>query len=407
MSDTSPSVRPAGERTLLEGAIHYLNVLLHYKWLIVAVTALSVPIAVGFSILTLALPPERSPLPNTYRAYAVILLQQEDPAGLESTLASLGLVAPEVMQGQGFDYSALAIKVLNSREFLDTLIEEFEIHERFGIPRSNRTKARKLILAGSGFDYDRTTRTLTISYAHIDPVFANRLVTRMVELLNDWFLTRGGTNRQRRKALLEEKLAEVSGDIEVLEEQVKDFQQTYGVLRVEDLAASQFQTVDNLRAQLRLKEIEIQNYTRFVKIEDPTLLTLRAERENLIDQIRAVESGLANPTGGAMPSRSELPELAQRFENLTGALRIQKNIYEALSQQFELTKLSLESEPVFTVLDPAEVPDEKTGPSRGRISMITVFLALIASVVVALLLNALRNLSAGPAGSRRLKGRVE
>ncbi len=125
-------------------------------------------------------------------------------------------------------------------------------------------------------------------------------------------------------------------------------------------------------------------------------MNLRSERENLLEQIRLVERGSTNP----------IPELAQRFEHLTSALKIQKTIFETLSQQYELTKLSLESEPVFTVLDAAEVPDEKTGPSRGKICMIATLLAFLGSVVLAFLLHSLKSLLLDSGRVRRMIGRV-
>jgi uncharacterized protein involved in exopolysaccharide biosynthesis len=293
MAAPQPPQKAPGERSLLEGVIHLVSILITYRWLIVSTTLIAAAVAVFFSVISLLLPPEQSPLPNTYRAYAVILLQQEEAASLESTLSSLGLMPSQTARGTGtgFDYSALAIKVMHSREFLDTLAENSQVFERYKISRNSKTAARELILSGATFEYDRTTRTLSISYKDINPQFAHELVSQMVELLNEWFLTRGGTNKLKRKALLEEKLTEVSRDIAKLEDQVKSFQETYGVMRVEDLAASQSQILSNLRSQLRLKEIDIQNYSHFVKIEDPTLVNLRAERENLLEQIKQVERG--------------------------------------------------------------------------------------------------------------------
>ncbi len=396
------------ERSLLQGLTHYLSILLAYRWLI-AITALTAAAAaVAFAVLSRALPPARSPLPNTYRASSVLLLQQEEAASVEATLASVGLVAPGaagLLPGQ-FDYAQLAMKVMRSREFVDTLLEDFNLYGQLGIPRSSRTQARQLIMSGSSFDYDKTTRTLTIGYSHIDPVFARDIVARMVELLNEWFLTRGGTNKLRQKTLLEEKLAQVSADITRLEDQVKAFQETYGVLRVEDLAASQSQVLDGLRSQLRLKESDIQNYSQFVKIVDPTLIMMRSERDNLLEQIRKIESGFTNPSGTIMPAKQNLPDLAQRFGHLTAALRIQRNIFEALSQQYELTKLSLESQPVFTVLEAAEAPDTKSGPSRGRICATATLLAALGSMLVAFSLNAARSFLREPGRLRRLAGKI-
>jgi tyrosine-protein kinase Etk/Wzc len=407
MDRPSSGPKSADERTLLEGLIHYISVILSYKWLIIIITVIAAALSGAFSIVSLLLPPEKSPLPNMYTATAVILLQREEGVNLEATLALLGLVVPGTTgaASAGFDIGQLAIRVMNSREFLDALIEDFDFYSKYHLNRAQKTKARQMLLSPSRFAYDRTTRTLTISYTNIEPVFARDMVARMVELLNEWFQTRGGSSKQKQKAFLEQKLREVSADVSRLEDQVKEFQETYGVLRVEDLAASQSQILENLRAQYRLKEIEIQNYMNFVKIEDPNMVMMKSERDNLMEQIKKIEGGFTNPSGTISPSKQGLPDLTQKFDNLNSALRIQKHIFEALSQQYELAKLSVESEPVFQVLEAAEVPDMKSGPSRGKICIIATILAFVGSAILALSLNASKSRTKEPGTLRRLAGR--
>ena len=248
-------------------------------------------------------------------------------------------------------------------------------------------------MARSGFGYERNTGTITVSFESIDPVFSRNMVSRMVELLSDWFSSRGGGSRLKQKRILEDKLSEVSADISVLEVQIKDFQEKYGFLTVEELASSQTAMLGNLRSQLILKEMEIENYTQFSKIEDPAVVRLKSERNNLLNQISRIEEGFTNSSGTVMPAKRDLPEIAQRYQKLTTDLEIQRKIYEALSQHYELTKLSLESEPVFQVLEGPEIPDRKSGPSRGKLCTIVIFLAFLASIMLAFLLNSINKVT--------------
>ena len=55
----------------------------------------------------------------------------------------------------------------------------------------------------------------------------------------------------------------------------------------------------------------------------------------------------------------DLPALSLQFARLKMALDIQTRIFESMSEQYEVTKLTLESEPVFQVLELAEVPDRE------------------------------------------------
>jgi len=390
----------SSERTLVEGVIYYLSILFKYKWLIITITGVSVVAVVIFSIVTLILPPEISPLPNRYKAQAVLIVQESESTGLDSVVAALGLTLPDQVGGLsgGLDYGQLALMVLNSRILLDPLVEEFDIRQKYGIPESDKTTARKAVLSGTEFDYSRSTRVLTISNESIDPVFSRNMVNRTVELLNSWFLTKGGTTRQKQKDLLEKKIVEVSTEISDLENDIQEFQRKYGVLTVEELAAAQSQVLADLRSQLVLKEMEIRNYTRFSKIEDPELLRLQSERDNIqevIDQNERKFAGL------------DLPSLSLEFARLRMALDIQTRIFESLSEQYEITKLTLESEPVFQILELAEAPDEKTSPSRSKICMVVAVVGFIASVLLAFILHSIHQLRSDPSKLRRIRGRVE
>ena len=407
MSEDAEQVRQQGhERSLLEGALDYLSILLKYKWLIIILTSAATAGVLVFAVISIVLPPDVSPMPNIYQASATLLVSETGGAGGVSTmLSSLGIAAPAGVGGGGLDYGRVALRILNSRNVVDRLVEDFDIIEKYGLTKSAKTKSRQLILDNSDFTYDSITGTLTIGYQDIDPVWAKDIVDRMVELLVEWFATWGGTANQRNKNLLEKKLEEVMTEIDGLESQIQAFQEKHGVLNVEELATTQAAMLAELRSQLLLAEMEIKTHSSFSKIEDPVLRRLKSDRQNILEFIRQIEEG----TGGYSrfgPARNDLPELALEFTHFTLALQIQRRIYESLSQQYEIAKLSLESEPVFQVLEWAEVPDQKSGPQRSQIVLITVFAAFAGGVIIAFFLNALKNLYKRLQRPKNLTGKI-
>jgi uncharacterized protein involved in exopolysaccharide biosynthesis len=388
------------ERTLLEGILHYSTILLKYKWLIFFICVLAAAIVVLYSLLTIVLPPKYSPLPNKYTAQAVLLVQGTPAGSLDSVIASLGLALPEQPGSPATapDYGQIALMVLNSKIIVDQLVEEFDIVRRYKIKEGDRTSARNAVLKGAEFNYTKTSGVLTVSYEAIDPIYARDMVNRMVELLNDWFVSKGGTSKLKQKNMLEQKIAEVSADIAKLESQIRDFQKQYGVLTVEELAASQSKVLADLRAQQVIKEMEIRNYTQFTKIEDSHLMRLRAENENIKSLISQNERQFAG---------LDLPTLSLQFARLKMALDIQTRIFESMSEQYEVTKLTLESEPVFQILDLAEVPDRKSGPHRSTLCLVTVLIAVFGSVLLAFLLNVVKGIQNDPSKLNRIRGRTQ
>lgn len=86
-------------------------------------------------------------------------------------------------------------------------------------------------------------------------------------------------------------------------------------------------------------------------------------------------------------------------------LDVQQEIYKQLKSQYEMLKVTMASEkPVFQILEYAEVPDMKSGPSRGKLCIIVTFAGFFISVFLAFLLNALSNIKADPVAMSKLKG---
>jgi uncharacterized protein involved in exopolysaccharide biosynthesis len=86
-------------------------------------------------------------------------------------------------------------------------------------------------------------------------------------------------------------------------------------------------------------------------------------------------------------------------------LAAQQQVYSQLKVQYELLKINMASEkPVFQVLELAEVPDQKSGPSRGMICIIVTFAAGFISVFLAFVLNAISNIRKDPEAMAKLRG---
>ncbi len=394
---------PVVERTLLEGLLHYLSILLKYRWLIILITGAAAAASIAFCVASLVLPVEKSPLPNVYTATGVVLVQKGMGDTLSaSLLASLGVGTPSRLMDAGttttagFDTGALLILVLRSRTVIDDIIEEFKLIQKYGMMDQAKSKTRTRVLAKSHFDYSRATATLKISYEDVDPILARDVTNRMVELLNGWYAQNMSSSNLKQMQLLEEKAKEVKTDINKFESRLKDLQKKYGVLTAQDLGTSQAATLASLRAQMILKEIEIKNYSTISAIEDPKLQQLREELQNINDLISRFQQGVPSIQDSTADSIS-LPDVQMQFNNITAELNIQQSIYNTLSQQYEVMKRTSEPERSLQILELAEVPDSKSGPRRTQIIFFATFIAFAISVSFALLLNGLAQIRHKPA----------
>ncbi|MFP4364121.1 MAG: GumC family protein [Spirochaetia bacterium] len=387
--------------------LELIGVLWKYKKVIIGITVIAAIAVVVFSIVTLLLPPEINPLPNMYTGRALIHINEQSGGGLSSMLSSSGLGNLASLAGVsagGSSYGMLAERLLKSRSILDTIAEEFDLTERYEVTEHVRTNTREAMLGNLSIENDAEIGTIDISYSDWDPEVAQEITNRFVELLDQRFATIGINQSMQRKELLEQKLAEIQAELAELEAELREFQTRYGVLTVESLAMEQVTMLARLRSQLIMKEMEINTYSDFARIEDPVLRRLRAERDNLRQLITEMESGY-NVYDSNMPSQEELPDIALEFGRLERDLMVKEQVFTMLTGEYEMVKLAVEgAEPIFQVLEMAEAPDKKSGPSRGIICIAVTFGTFFFAIILAFILNAVKNIKNDPERMRKLKG---
>ena len=107
-------------------------------------------------------------------------------------------------------------------------------------------------------------------------------------------------------------------------------------------------------------------------------------------------------------SYNNIPAITIEMNRLMLELEAQRQIYTQLKVQYELNKINIASEsPIFQILEYAEVPDQKSGPSRGLICIIVVFAAGFLSVFLAFILNAVSNIKKDCQAMAKLRGTNE
>jgi tyrosine-protein kinase Etk/Wzc len=374
------------ERIFLKAAIRYYRILMRRKWLIACITGIATVSTLIFAFISIKLPPEKSPLPNTYSAEAILFVSQNEQSDISnSILSALGMNQPSAA-ATTFNNSDMILEILKSRTIIDRLSEELRIAQRYGIPEDDKITLRKVILGKFNFNYARNTGSLRLSFMDIDPFFARDVVNRMVQLLSDWFAQNRGLANEKTKQTLEQKLLEVKSDITSLQSRLKILQQRYGVLNAEELSASQAKSLADLRSQFIMKEIEIKNYSIYARIDDPRLEQLNAELQNLRDLISRSQTTVPDLNQDNARPRN-ISDVAQEFSQLTNELDIQQRIYNILSPQYEAAKLSSGTSPIFEIFELAEVPYIKTGPRRAQLVIKAFCGGLAFSIALALLLN--------------------
>lgn len=118
-------------------------------------------------------------------------------------------------------------------------------------------------------------------------------------------------------------------------------------------------------------------------------------------QIQDIESSVDN-----VYSPYNTPSIVMDTTLIKMELSVQEEIYKQLKAQYETLKVTMASEqPIFQILEYAEIPDQKSKPSRGKLCIIITFAAFFISVFIAFLLNAISNIKKDPEAMKKLTGK--
>jgi len=383
-----------------------IAVLWKRKWLIIAITGLVAFGSLAYALGSLLLPPDKSYLPNVYTPKATMLITSGTSSSLSSLLSSSGLSGVASMAGVsagGNPNQQLAKVLATSNTTLDRLNDKFNFSEHYMMKDPKVGEIRKAISNSLQANIDEKSNIFTISFTDKDPAFAKQVVDETVNILSGRFAELSGSRAIQQKVLLEKRLADVEAAINDLEAQVKEFQKKYGVVQVEALATEQITILARLRSELILKEMEIENYKKVARINDPMLTQLNNERDALLAKIKEIETGSGSGSK-VMPSQQQLPTIAFEYAKLERDLAVQTELFKILTQQYEVAKFNAEGqEPIFQIIEMAEVPDLKSGPSRSMICIVATLAAFFVSILLVFVFESISKIRRDPEAVARFR----
>ncbi len=386
-----------------------IGVLFKHRRLIIGITVLAAVFVLVYSVISLKLPPEKSYLPNLYKSYSTVKINDSSSGGgLSSMLDSSGLgslAALAGVSGGGSSNSALAEKLATSNTFIDILAEEFQLDLVYDTSESKfpKTDLRRIIRDKLRLEADDTTGTMTIGYEDIDPELATRIANRMVNLLDAEFLKIDQVSNQSQKGLLETKLQDVQMEIDTLQADYLAFLSRNKIIDMETLITEITSATMELKSQMITIDAEIEAMENQSGIVNPKILEKKREKKGLELALKTLEEqGDYN-----LPPLNGMPDLLIEEQKLKRSVEIQVAIYKGLLEQYEVTKLTDKGTgPTFQLLEKAEVPEIKSGPGRGKLCVIVTMAGFFLSLFGAFLLEFWQNLKNDPERMKKLKGEV-
>jgi tyrosine-protein kinase Etk/Wzc len=401
--------REARERDTIS-LLDLVAVLVRRRWLIVGTTLVAAALVVVFSVLTLALPPDSrwNLMPNVYSSQVKIMLRQNGGSTSISGLGDTGSTLSLLLGGQTTKDTnvVLAEELLKGNALRDAVTEELDFRTRYHLDQAEFPKTAARTRFGESLKVesasDESSNILLLAYEDTDPKFAFQVVGRTAELLEQRFRDLTLEQVRAKKAFVEDRLRAVESELFAAQKALTDFQIQHGIADVSAQLQQQSNLVASLKSEIVKDQLELEGLRRYLPADDPRLVKLQQDIQNRNDFVDELSSGDQQLSGTYIPP-SVVPSLLTGYLNLQGELDVQKAVYRTLRQQYEQVKIEeADNSKTFQVIEQAEVPEVKAGPSRSKICVLVTVAAFVLAIFAAFVKEYLARSRQDPVESEKL-----
>lgn len=390
LSAETSHVEQADEVSLLD----ILIVLARHKWLILKFTFGLGLVALVISLL----------LPKKYTAMTTILPPQQGSSLSSSILSQIGgLGSLGALAGSSLGVknpNEMYVAMFKSRTVEDAMVQ------RFGLMQEYRQKypstARKAFEKHATVESGTKDNLIHISIEDKDPKRASEMANAYVEEYRRLSQHLAIGEAAQRRLFFEQQLEMSKDKLADAEEALKETQQTTGMIQLDSQARALIESAAALRAQITAKEVQLQSMRTYATNENADVVQTQQEVDSLRAQLTKL-GGNADDSSGMILPKGKVPQAGLEYIRKLRDVKYNETVFEILARQFELAKLDEAKEgALIQVIDPAIVPDYKSSPKRGLITIGAAVLGMLIGILVAFFREGMERLQQDPEQKERL-----
>lgn len=324
-------------------------------------------------------------IPNRYQS--TVRLMSPDMRGSSSEALMAGMLsrAGGGLAGLGASLlggdhtGAIFIGVLHSRSVADRLVKRFNLKQVYHDRRDE--DAQGDLADRTVITEDHKSQIIAISVEDKDPRRAEDLASAYVDELNRLLTEVNTSSAHRERVFIEQRLQVVRPELEVAAKQLSDFSTKNTTLDPKEQGKAMVGAVVNLQGELIANETELRGLQQIysdnnvrIRSRQARIVELRRQLQQLRGSGAPAVSGAGEAgdgSGSPYPSFRQLPALGMTYADMYREVQLREVVFETLTQQYEMAKIAEAKEiPSVKVLDPANLPERKSGPHRLSITLL-------------------------------------
>ncbi len=357
------------------------------KWTIFWIAFICTAAGLGISLL----------MANIYTAKTTFLPPQQNQSGAAAALTSLGGLA-------GLAGGALGVKspdemyvaFLHSETLQNDVIGQLKLQSLY--EQKTLSDTRSVLKGKVRISVDKKAGLISIEADDKSPAAAAQLANVYIEKLRKLLERLAVTDAQQRRVFFEKLIAKTKEALSIAELASIKAQETSGIVSLDAQTTSAIKISAELRAQIALREVQIQVMSSYATSQNADIQRLMAELAGLRKQLDKLEQG-TNQNQSTGKSSDALANLRAFRE-----VKYQEAVLETLIKQYELARIEEAKEgPLIQQLDIATPPEQKSKPKRSTIVIMAAMLGLVFGLTFTFLRRGLKKAGANPVLATKFK----
>jgi len=385
-------IEPEDDRREEADWLELLLVLARNKAAILKITLAAIVLATIVSLI----------VPKTYTATATLLPPEQKQSSASLLLGQFGALGGMSSADLGLkNPDDLFVAMLKSRTVEDGIIRQFDLRGVYGYKRyedaRKKLEGRSRIEAGDD-------GIISISVTDRDPKRSADLANAYVEQLRSLNRSLAVSEAGQRRLFYQQKLDAEREDLSVAELALKQAQEKSGLIQPEAQGRAIVDAVAATRAQVAIKEVQLQAMRTYATPGNPDLRRAEEELAGLRAQLAKLERSTDEIGNGSLevPTK-QLPQAELDYIRKARDLKYHEALYDFLNKQLEAARLDEAKDAVvIQVVDKAVEPERKSSPHRSLIVCLTALAAFLLSCLGVLVTEALKRKERDPDDRARL-----
>lgn len=326
-------------------------------------------------------------LPKRYEATARLMPPDSSSdsmamlAAVADKAGALGSLAGGLLGAKSS--SDVLVGILSSNTLRDRLISRYDLKKVYGL--SYQEDIRERLGNNSAIGVERKSGILTITVSDRDPQRAQAMANSYVEELNTLTTQLSTSAAHRERTFLDDRLQEVSKDLEQAEKELSQFSSKNATLNPQEQGKAMVEAAASLQGRLIAAQAQLEGVRSIYTDGSARVKALKAEIASLQEEVQKMggkPGAQPDSEGQLYPSIRQLPLLGVTWADLYRRARVEEAVFEVLTKQDELAKVQEAKEiPSVKVLDRGELPQKKSFPPRTLITLFGTFFAFAFGVL--------------------------